>query len=208
MNYSRGHHRKGAQSIHINHSKHPKTSSKTKILIVLGVVFFLESIFLMISYIRMSMIETENLDLTLTERKQNQELETLRPQADKLKRDIETLAQSHLPDLKPLEFDKVLPMEQDYVKNIVFTVSGKGNQKEYEYKMVMHNGTFNMIHPQVDILFFDKVGIQVGISRLGVQDDGTPTLEVMDRGEIRSFTSKIELNDTALPSYFKLKIWN
>ncbi len=207
MHYSRGRSGRSAQFGQSSQSKRHKTSPKTKMIIALCVALALESFFLLVSYIRMSMIETENLELNLSERKQTQELDILRPQSQKLRADIEALSQSRLPDLTPLEFDKVLAMDQDYVKNIVFTVSGKGSEKAYEYKIVMHNGTLNMIHPQVDILFFDPLGIQVGISRLGVQNDGTPTLEVMDRGEIRSFSSQIQLSDTAKPSYFRLKIW-
>ncbi len=211
MYYPKGHNEKSEEVRHYNFSSgyHGRRhrSSKTKLIVILSLVLALETAALLVSYIKMSVTENENLDLVLAERKQTQELEALRPQVEKLQADIATLTHSRLPDLNLLEFDKVLSLDKDYVKNIVFTVSGKGDEKLYEYKVVMHNGTLNLIHPQVDILFFDHVGIQVGISRLGVQKDGTPTLEMLDRGEIRSFSSKIELNDNAKPEYFRLKIW-
>jgi len=185
-----------------------RDSSKFKLIVILAVCFAFESMYLLFSYISMNMLEYENLDLNLAERKQTQELETLRPEFKKLGSDIAMLNESRLPDLIPLEVDKVIEMDKDYVKNIVFTASGKGEDKHYEYKMVMHNSTLNLIHPQVDILFFDQIGIQVGLSRLGVQKDGTPTLEVMERGEIRSFSSQLELTHTNTPNYFRLRIWH
>lgn len=183
-------------------------SSKTKTIALLGIGLVLETAVLLVSYVRMSVAESENLDLVLAERKQTQELQALRPKIEKLQSDIDMLARSRLPDLTPLEFDKVIPVDKDYVKNIVFTLSGRGIQKAYEYKVVMHNGSLNLVHPQADILFFDDLGIQIGISRLGVQKDGTPTLEMMDRGENRSFSSKLEeLSEDSAPKYFRLNIY-
>lgn len=208
---SRGYRSSGSRPYDPNDNfrlKSRKGSRKTKLIFVLAVFLALQSLYLLVSYIRMSIAEADTLELTLSERKQQQELDILRPQAQKLRADIETLGKGGLPELTRLEFDKVLTMDQDYVKNVVFTVSGKGNDRVYEYKMVMHNGSLNLIHPQVDILFFDPQGIQVGMSRLGVQNDGvTPTLEVMERGEIRSFSSQIQLSDNAKPGYFRLRIW-
>jgi hypothetical protein len=182
-------------------------SSRTKLIALLGIGLVVETVVLLVSYVRMSVAESENLDLVLAERKQTQELQALRPRIEKLQSDIDMLTRARLPDLAPLEFDKVIAVDKDYVKNVVFTLSGKGSQKAYEYKVVMHNGSLNLVHPQADILFFDDLGIQVGISRLGVQKDGTPTLEMMDRGEIRSFSSKLELIEDVTPKYFRLKIY-
>ena len=210
MYYPKSHSESSSEARHRSsgyHGSRRHRSFKTKLIIILGLGLALETVFLLVSYIRMNIAENENLDLVLAERKQSQELEYLRPQVEKLQADVAMLTQSRLPELTPLEFDKVIPMEKDYVKNIVFTVSGKGDAKLYEYKVVMHNGSLNLIHPQVDILFFDPVGIQVGASRLGVQKDGTPTLEMLDRGEIRSFSSRIDLTDNVLPQYFRLKIY-
>jgi hypothetical protein len=209
--YSREPQEKNHDGQHRNHGNghHGKRrrSSKTRLIVALGAALALETVLLLVAYGRMSLTEKENAELSLAERKQAQELELLRPQVQKLQDDIAAMAQSRLPGLSRLEFDKVIAVDQDYVKNIVFTAAGKGDEKHYEYKIVMHNGTLNLVHPQVDILFFDHLGIQVGLSRLGVQKDGTPTLEMLDRGEIRSFSSKIELTDKAQPEYFRLKIW-
>jgi hypothetical protein len=184
-----------------------RRSSRTRLILILGLSLVLETVLLVMAFARMSFAEKENAELVLAERKQAEELQILRPQVQKLQEDIAALTQSRLPDLQRLEFDKVIALDQGYVKNIVFTIAGKGDQNHYEYKIVMHNETLNLIHPQVDILFFDRIGIQVGLARIGVQKDGTPTLDMMDRGEIRSFAAAIELTDNVKPEYFRLRIW-
>jgi hypothetical protein len=205
--YSKGH-RENAEDLDKDGGHHRKRhrTSKTRLVMILGFAVAIESALLLAAYVKMSIAEQENTQLVAAERKQAEELEILRPQIQKLREDIAAMTQSRLPDLQPLEFDKVIPIEKDYVRNVVFSVAGKGDQKQYEYKLVMHNGTLNLLHPRVDILFFDRTGIQVGLSRIGVQKDGTPTLEMIDRGEIRSFFSHVDLTDNAQPEYFRLRI--
>lgn len=196
---------KSENSRHQHHGRR-RHSSKTRLVMVLGVAVALETALLVAAYVRMSLADKENMELAASESKQAGELAVLKPQVETLREEIAAITQSRLPGLQRLEFDKVIPVEKDYVKNVVFSVAGKGDQKHYEYKLVMHNPTLNLIHPQVDILFFDRVGIQVGLARIGVQNDGTPTLEMMDRGEIRSFSSRMELTDDVQPEYFRLRI--
>jgi hypothetical protein len=188
------------------HGRRRHHTSKTRLIVVLGLILVLETALLLAAYIRMSVADKENMELAAAERKQAEELAMLRPQVDRLREELKALTESRLPGLQRLEFDKVIPIDQDYVKNVVFSMAGKGDQKHYEYKLVLHNGALNLVHPQVDILFFDRVGIQVGLARIGVQKDGTPTLEMMDRGEIRSFSSSVELTGEVQPEYFRLRI--
>ena len=155
----------------------------------------------------MSLAESENRVLVISERKQSEELQQLRPQVEKLRKEVTALTESRLPGLRRLELDKVLVLNQAYVKNVVFTVSGKGDDLKYEYKMTARNASLNLVHPQVDILFFDRLGIQVGISRIGVNKEGAPTLDILERGESRSYSQNIALNGENRPEYFRLRIY-
>ncbi|MGX2042179.1 hypothetical protein ACWJKU_18930 [Methylocaldum sp. MU1018] len=172
----------------------------------MSVGLVIETALLLVLFIQLTLSEQENLDLTVAEKKQAQELEALKPEVEKLRADIAALTVERLPNLAKLEFDQVIPLDLGYVKNIVFTVAGKDSDKRYEYKIVMHNPGLSLIHPEVDILFFDRVGIQVGLSRIGFHPDGTPNLDMLERGEVRSFSSKVELTDDADPEYFRIKI--
>ncbi len=183
-----------------------RRSSRTKLIFFLAILSLVEAAALLILFIQLALSEQENLELTILEKNQAQELETLRPEVEKLRADVASLTASRLPNLARLEFDKVIPLELDYVKNIVFTVAGKDSDKHYEYKIVMHNSGLSLIHPEVDILFFDRVGVQVGLSKIGFHKDGTPNLNMLERGEVRSFSSSVDLTDDAKPEYFRVKI--
>jgi len=192
---------------YVSHRGKHSRSSRRRLIFVLFVALIVETVALLILFIQLTLSEKENLDLTIAEKKQAQELEALKPEVEKLRVEIAALTTSRLPNLTKLEFDKVIPLDLDYVKNIVFTVAGKDSDKHYEYKIVMHNSDLSLIHPEVDILFFDRVGIQVGLSKIGFHQDGTPNLDMLERGEVRSFSSKVDLADDANPEYFRIKIY-
>ena len=156
--------------------------------------------------VKLTMYGREINDLTVLGRKQAQKLALLEPKLVEMEEEIAALVESRLPHLTVLGFDKVLPVDKRYVKNIAFTLAGKGGKKRYEYKMVMDNRGLVSVHPYVQIIFFDKVGIQVGMSELGVDSDGMPTLDMLERGEIRSHVSQVRLTDNIEPKYFTVRV--
>jgi len=156
--------------------------------------------------VKLTMYGREITDLTVLGRKQAQKLALLEPKLVEMEEEIAALVESRLPHLTVLGFDKVLPVDKRYVKNIAFTLAGKGGKKRYEYKMVMDNRGLVSVHPYVQIIFFDKVGIQVGMSELGVDSDGMPTLDMLERGEIRSHVSQVRLTDNIEPKYFTVRV--
>ena len=178
-------------------------SSKRRIILILSLALVIETVLLVVAYVRMSLAESENRVLVISERKQSEELQQLRPQVEKLRKEVTALTESRLPGLRRLE----LALNQAYIKNIVFSVAGKGDDLEYEYKMTARNASLNLVHPQVDILFFDRLGIQVGISRIGVNKEGAPTLDILERGESRSYSQNIALHGENRPEYFRLRIY-
>lgn len=210
MHYSTERHDEsdGNRTERSKHRSKRRRSSKSRMVLVLAVALALETALLLTAYVRMSVSEKENMELAAAERKQADELSALRPQVEQLREEITALTESRLPGLQRLEFDRVIPIDKGYVKNVVFSVAGKGDQRHYDYKLVLHNSSLNLLHPQADILFFDRMGIQVGLARIGVQKDGTPTLEMIYRGEIRSFSATVELDDNAQPEYFRIRIPN
>ncbi|RLA23856.1 MAG: hypothetical protein DRQ61_02700 [Gammaproteobacteria bacterium] len=71
----------------------------------------------------------------------------------------------------------------------------------------MDNRNLLPVRPEVKILFFDHVGIQVGVSELGM-GNGLPITEPLERGEIRSYSSSLELADDLEPQYFQVQIFS
>lgn len=141
------------------------------------------------------------------EQKLQRELSEIRPKFEKMASEIEALTLNRLPGLVVLTYDKVLPINEQYVKNIVFTQTGSEKSKRYEYKVVMDNRNLLPVHPEVKILFFDRVGIQVGFSELGM-GEGLTISDHLERGEIRSYSSSIELSTGLEPKYFQVQLFS
>lgn len=188
------------------HGHSYRRSSKSKLILFLMLGLALETVLLMFLIVNVGMLEKENSELATLEKQQSQEISQATPELEKLRKEIAALVEDRLPNLTKLEFDKVVPLDKGYVKNVVFTLAGTNDEKHYEYKLVLHNNSLSPVHPQVDILFFNRVGIQVGLSQIGIRKDGTPTLDVIERGEIRSFSSALDLDDGVAPEYFMVQL--
>ena len=188
-------------------SRHNSRSRRrTLIIIALSIASFSMFIALLVLSVKLNDSRRELADVSFIERKQARELERLRPRVAELEQEVSALVESRLPHLTQLEFDKVFPVDQEYVKNIVFSLAGKGGIRNYEYKLVMENRAFHSIQPHVQVLIFDRNGIQIGLSELGVNEDGKFTQPMLEHEEIRSHVDEIVLSEDATPEYFMVRI--
>lgn len=143
---------------------------------------------------RISVLEHEEEQLKL-------ELANVRSERD-------VLASGRLPGLVPLEYDRALAIEQQYVRNVIFTATGTSGEPRYEYRLVIANPGPAPLHPAVRLLFFDERGIQVGESVVehdaGGSAPGANAWLLPD--ETRSYTAVIQLQHDAVPRYFLLVV--
>ncbi|MFA5984472.1 MAG: hypothetical protein WC782_10695 [Methylococcaceae bacterium] len=183
--------------------RYQRRSSKRKIIIYLCLALALETLTLISTVIVSGSHQKENYELKRLNDLQLAELESLRPELAKLRTELDSLIQSRLPHLTKLEFDQIIPINQDNVKNINFTLAGTAEKKQYEYKLTLENRSLSAIFPQIDIVLFNRAGIQVGIAQIGIDEHGTRTSVAVDKGETRSYTSIIPLNQNHTePEYF------
>lgn len=166
----------------------------------------LETLVLVFLIVTVGVQEKENSDLVAESKKLTAELAMARPELEKLREEVEALVSGRLPHLSRLELDKVVPLNKEYVKNVTFSVAGTSKEQHHEFKMVMHNSGLLAVHPRVDVLFFNEVGLQIGVSPIGIHKDGTPTLDMLERGEIRSFGGVVEVVENERPVYFMVRI--
>ncbi|MFN3920039.1 MAG: hypothetical protein ACK4JF_07090 [Methylohalobius sp.] len=160
---------------------------------------------LLFTSIKLSLYAKELYDLTLLQARQERELEHLRPQLKQLEQELAELVKKRLPGLHPLEFDKVIPIDEQYIQHIIFTRVGKEEDRNYEFKLTLRNGDLTAVHPIVKVMFFDHLGIQVASSTVGVDEKGVPTLDVLERGEVRSYTQAISLPAGKEAKYFSIE---
>lgn len=190
-----------------NHS-HNHRSSRRKNRMILGLWITVALLFLILLFVsvKLSMYAKEINELNIIENKQSRELAQIRPKLDQMRSQIDELVMGRLPSLHKLEFDKVIPINEKYVRNIIFTLIGKEEDLNYEYKITLKNDGLTAIHPIVKILFFDHLGIQVGSSVIGLDSNGLPTLDVLDRGEARSYTAQVNLSTGNRAQYFLIQM--
>ena len=125
------------------------------------------------------------------------EVEELKANLTKSKNELEALINGRLPSVIKLEPDKVLAVNNDLIKNIVFTVVTQDGVRQYEYKLVVENQSRKMIVPKFRLLIFDKYGVQIGIDQVLTGDELAP-------GESRSYSSKVEFFMKEAPAYFQV----
>jgi len=117
------------------------------------------------------------------------------------------MVQDRIPGLLPLIYDEAITVDAGYIRNIIFTLVKNGKQRSYEYRLVMHNDTLSIISPAVEILLFNDTGIQIGVTQVEYRDASTKTERIaLDPGEVRSYTSSIDLIRDEEPTYFLLAI--
>lgn len=136
----------------------------------------------------------QSLRADLTEREQ--ELAQNRAHLEKAQQDLNNILLGRYPQLHKLERDKVLPLNEGYLKNIVFTVVKQGGEQKHEYKLVMENTGRYEVRPDFTLVAIDRLGVQVAI-------DQVLHLRALAPGETRSFSSALDLTlQGSIPEYF------
>ena len=130
------------------------------------------------------------------------ELEGLRWEYNEYKNQRE---QTCFPNLLALKYDQILEINKEYVKSGIFMVVGTKDKRQLEYKIVLRNNKQANITPLVDVVFFNTLGNQVGVTKIGYDKDGKPGGEVMTGGEVRSFDGVLDLTNVGQPEYVMFK---
>ncbi len=150
---------------------------------------------LLFTGIKLTSLNTTNDVLQIKLQETQDELVQTRSALIKTQRELEATVQGRFPQLRRLELDKVLPIHDGYVKNIVFTMLKKSNEITYEYKLVLDNNSDTTGIPEVKVLVFDNLGVQLG-------GDELPKQEPLSRHETRSYSSIVDLVVPGEPHYF------
>lgn len=111
-----------------------------------------------------------------------------------------------LPKMLTLRLDEVITINRDYVKSIMFTLSGKRGKKVLEYRVVLQNATPVNIEPKFDIIFFNTMGNRVGAASIGQNIDDDRKREILEKGETRSIDGTYDITDQALPESLMVKV--
>lgn len=181
-----------------------RSALKIKLLrIALGgsLSVFLLIILLMGFYIYRLSMEKEHISVELHKRRQ--QLGTVVASLRTLRHERDSLMRGKLPNLLPLEYDKVISLKEKYLRNITFTLTKDRGEATTEYRIVLQNNTRFAIRPKVKLLFFGDSGVQIGIAEMTpyrlvpgkeiLYTESAADKETLYPGEIRSYSGSIEL---------------
>jgi hypothetical protein len=174
------------------------------ILAGISILFLLIYLFTWFHVARKS-AETEQAILEL--RIQEKTLNSINSELETVIKERDALVQGRIPGLLLLAYDKTITTENEYIRNIIFTLVKNGSKETYEYRLVMHNDTLSVTYPTVEILLFNDVGIQIGRAHVEQSDAINGAGRVaLEPGEVRSYTANIDLIRDEEPRYFLLAV--
>lgn len=158
---------------------------------------------IMIMSIGLSSLSAENAQLVADNNRKARELEQARTELATVTAQRDVLVSGRIPRLQPLQYDHAINIQQGYVRNVIFTLTRSSDGPTHEYRMVLHNDSLSVVNPQVKIVLFDAVGIQIGMATL---NRSTATAEkdrtLLDPGEVRSYSGIIPVHGKETPEYF------
>ncbi len=151
-------------------------------------------------------LNRQNQELRSSLAQAEEALQRMTPEVQNLRNDLDTLIRGRLPRLRKLEYDRVLPLDDGYLKNMTFTEIINRDRRGHEYKLVTQNNTSTPLWPEVQLLIFNELGIQIGGAEIGTGQPNALKVNSLGVGEVRSYTGTVDLLDhTATPAYFMVR---
>lgn len=195
------------QSRHPLHRRQYRRHTRTFWVPLIFLVGGIELALLLTIQARSNVVKQEKVQLVQSIQSGAQERETLQAKAFKLKGALDERVRARLPGLRAVEFDRVIPLEEGPIKNIMFTQAGLDQDQETEYRIVLSNPSASPAHLQVEILLFNQAGVQTGRAQVGKDAKNMPAPLSLDGNETRAYSDKIEAGEGYLgPAYFLARV--
>ncbi|MBI2778544.1 MAG: hypothetical protein HYX62_01970 [Gammaproteobacteria bacterium] len=157
--------RRGSRSRHHIHSRR---SSQRLAVIIVWLGLFLATLLVLTIYLGLELAQAtkhaNKLAAELTDAKL--ELSSLKPRREEAWQGPLQIAKEQPPALIDIQFDKVIPINKGYLKNIMFSVVNRNGQKRYEYRLVFENTTSRRVYPHARVTLFNKSQKQIGMDEI------------------------------------------
>lgn len=192
----------------VNGSRARSWSRRSKLLLLLVLALVLIDFFTaLLLGTQVYTLNRQNQTLRSSLAQTKEELLHVVPELQKLRTDLDELIRGKLPRLRKLEYDQVLLLDDRYLKNITFIKVVNRDSRGHEYKLVVQNNTRAPLWPEIQLLIFNELGIQVGNAEIGTRQPNALKAGSLGIGEVRSYTAAIDLTDkAAAPAYFMIRI--
>lgn len=183
---------------HTEHGSHILRSKKSqRLMLALALIV---SLLLLLAVSIISAIRVDDLTIDIQKAQSElfqtkQTLAKVMPELQQARKELSNLIKGQFPHLHELTPDKVIKLDNVYIKNIVFTVLQKNGKPQYEYRLVMENTSESMVRPDARVFVFDHRGAQIGMGEIADRVDMVP-------GESRSYSATLERFIDVEPRYF------
>lgn len=169
------------------------------LILGLGALLLLTLVLTLFGALKINSLTATNDLLQARLQQAEQQVIDMRKDINRTESLLAAAVEGRFPQLRRLEFDQVLPIHEAGVKNILFTLIKKSETNLYEYKIVMENDTETLSVPDITVLLFSELGVQLGV-------DKVPKQEPLLRGEARSYSAVVDLLLSGEPRYFYVTI--
>ncbi len=131
------------------------------------------------------------------------ELLQARRELEAARAELALLVAGRIPGLLALELEQVIPIGNGYVRNAIFTRVEEAGVPGYEYQLLLKNDSDVMAQPLVDLVIFDRVGVEIGRAQVG----GTgPDEKPLFPGASRSYSGALALLPGSEPAWFRSQV--
>lgn len=169
---------------HSRHHAHNRRSSQRLVVIIAWLGLFLVVLLVLAVYLGLELAQAtkhaNKLTAELTDAKLA--LSSLKPRQEEAWQGPLQIAKEQPPALIDMQFDKVIPINKGYLKNIMFSVVNRNGQKRYEYRLVFENTATHRVYPHARVTLFNKSQVQIGTDEISDYDELAP-------GESRSHSA-------------------
>jgi len=161
------------------------------------------------TWFHISAESTRHAQSALQLRKLETSLQGVTAELDQVRSERDELVHGRIPNLAPLVFDEAIAIDDDYIRNVIFTLVKNGNNNIYEYRLVLNNNSLSVIRPKIEIFLFNELGIQIGNARVESTNATTNINRVtLEPGEVRSYSDTIKMLRQGEPGYFLIHAEN
>ena len=152
-------------------------------------------------------IKTEKESIFIEALRLERELSAAFTALETVTKDRDDMVNARIPGLELLAYDESIQISKLYVRNVIFTLAMKNDTPSYEYRVVFSNDGLSTVIPNLRIVLFNELGVQLGGAQIPADSsDSTEMRFTLDPGEVRTHSGAIEFFSGGTPKYFSLQI--
>jgi hypothetical protein len=199
--------RRGGEGGSRSHSKTKKIVQLRVMVAVLLVLLTAVTVAAITFWSRVDVLGSEALSLSTDLSYAQKELDKARELMRQQENEISAMLARRIPGLSQIAFDTLFNANDKYLRKLTFSQSGVGADKGIEFHAVLENKGSGPLVPDVRIILFDRMGIQVGMVKIDRHHASNPQAAAeLSAQETRTYTGPVVADSGVEPRYFLVQV--